>query len=722
MKSLISKLLDKVAGQGETPAPTAFVFTAETKTKAPERLLDITQIIDDEAVKANVKNYGVKGEVLVGSVSKNGEYEFDIGGKPPVLKELHVLATKTISLCESLVSFAKAPYTNYRKELEALLGIQTEEERKDSFLKQNGEAITREVSDAEKPLIEIKAKEEKRINARDKKEEAAEKRKKISNEQYGSYPPEKRAIPLWLYLGIAAFILPPETMLNSGALDAIESDLQSWFILPTAITITVLMALTGHFIGFFIGNKSHKALVGIVLGAALLMLGIVFFLRAQGIQSAFVLTFINLAVFLLMSGLSYFRYKDEPYFRADEAYTKWQNLESVLQEEIDTIKKTAKDSVSGIYDKWNARASEAVEAEIRPLKLEILRLLREEEAFDSYFKTHVLNPINAMYHDFITRAEVNFIKARKKNGLPVLVSEPKGETQEEPIEEVEVEVEPEDELRAGGDYTGNGFISLEDLQKGFYALLIGLCLCGVSACTEDAPPKHTEIVVIGDASIARDDSIALPTAEQQLSFILGSIGFTPYSNHLSVTRDHIRVQVTHIGDTSFPPIQTIELPEGEPIWSMVKSKRRAMQKAFIEDTREAINVHTQPKGLASSRVFDCLCRVLPPLVKSGADNRAVFLTSDLLEHSDIEDFYTLYARMPDKLQTIKDRFEDHCPALKEVSLSGIGFTAVYLPDESRDKSTRYARNFWEMYIQGKGGEINFMPNLPNVKSIPAAHR
>ena len=721
MRNLVNKLLGKSkAEQEETPATTAFIFTAETNTKAPDRLLDITQIINDEAVKANVDQFKAEGEVMADSVSKNSEYEFDIDGKPPVLKELHVLATKTISLCESLVSFAKAPYTNYRKELEALISIETEEERKDAFLKQNGEAITREVSEAEKSLIEVKAKEEEMRNAKGKKEEAADTRKKISNEQYGGHPVDKRAIPLWLYLLILVAIIPPETMLNVGALDAIESDLQSWFVLPTAMTITGMIALSAHFLGLFIGNKSHKGLIAVALGAAVMMLGIVFFLRANGIQSAFVLTFINLAAFLLMSGLSYIYHKDEAYFKADEAHIRWRDAEGDLQQEIDTIEKTAKDGVSGIYDKWNAKAAKAVEKEVKPLKLEILRLMREEEAFDSYFKTHVLNPVNAMYHDFITRAEINFIKARKKNGLPALISDAKDEPVEEVIETYEAEPEPDPKMN--GHHNGNGLGRLEDFQKGFYSLLMGLFLFGVSACTnEDVPPQHTDIVVIGDASISQQDSVSLPTPEQQLSFILGSIDFIPYDDRLSVTRDHIRVQVTHIGETSFPPIQTIELEEGEPFWSMVKSKRRAAQEAFIEDTRKAIKEHTQPKGLASSRVFDCFCQVLPAMIKSDSDIKQVFITSDLLEHSDIDDFYTLYARMPGKFETIKDRFETHCPALKEASLSGIEFIAVYLPDEKRDKSTRYARMFWEMYIQNKDGVIEFMPNLPDVKSMQIAH-
>ena len=702
MKNLLAKVLGTL-GQGKSsPASRPFGFVA---TKAGQRLFKVTQIVDDKAVKAHVDDFKTEGEVLVGAVAKNGEYEYEIGGQPPAVQELYALATKTITLCTALVDFAKAPYTNARNEVEALRHMQTDEARKEAFLQQNGEAINREVADAEKPLIEIKAKTEEMRHARDKKEEAAEKRKKISKEKYGGFPPVARAIALWLYAIILVFILPTETMLNVGALDSIESDLQSWFVWPTALTITSMIALAAHFLGVFMGNKSHKGLIAICLATAVLMLGIVFFLRAHGIQSAFVLTFINLAACLLMSGLSYIRHKDELYFRADEACIKWQNVESRLQKEIDTIEKTATDSVSAIYDRWNASAMQAVKEDVEHLELEILRLERAEEAFDNYLATHVIEPVRAMHEDFVTRTRCNFIKARQKNGMPV-----------PPIVQ---EDEVQDDETGGDTYSENGW-DVDGKHTGFCSLLVAVLLLGFTACTQDVPPKHIDMVVIGDASIAVEDSASLPTSEQQLAFIFEGIGFNAYEDYLSVTRNHIRMRVTHIGETSFPPVQTIELEEGEPLWSMVKSKRRAVQKTFIEEASAAIEVHTKPKGLSSSRVFDCLCHVLPPLVNSDADRRTVLITSDLLEHSDVEDFYTLNGRMPDAFLTIKNRFETHCPALKEASFSGIDFTAVYLPDKMRDKSTRHARAFWAMYIRDKGGQIEFLPNLPDVKSTYAA--
>ncbi len=714
MRKRISKLFGPKKQEQEAPVSTGdIVYTTTTDTKAPPRVLDITETTDDNAVKARLDQFKAEGEVLTNSVSKNGEYEFDINGKPPVLNQLEALTAKTISSCTQIVSAAKAQYTNYRKELEGLLNLQTEEERKDAFLKRHAEAITREVSQAEKPLSEIPAKTEQMRDARGKKEEAADKRKKISEEEYDGYPPHKRAILLFLYALIVVGILPTETMLNIGALDAVESDLQARFVLPTAMTITAMIALAAHFLGVFIGNKSHKGLIGVALGAAVMMLGIVFFLRANGIESAFVLTFINVAAFLLMSGLSYIYHKDEPIFRADEAKTKWRDVESGLREEIETIKKTAKDKKAAIYDRWNAKANEAVEQQVKPLKLEILRLTSDEEAFDSYLKTRILDPIRAMHRDFTTRAEINFCKARQKNGLPVMTPDAGAEAQNE---DTQVTEEESSKPQSNGQHGGNGLGRLSDLKNGLHSLLVALCCFGLTACTEDIPPKSIDVLVIEDASIAVKDSASLPTPEQQLAYILGRADFTPYEDRLSVTPDNIRVRITSIGETSFPPVQEIELESGGPAGRMVKSKRRAAQQAFINETRATIEAHTIAKGLPSSRIFDCLCRVLPPFVNAAADKKTVLIASDLLEHSEVEDFYTLHSRMPDQFARIKDRLETHCSALKDISFEGIDFTAVYLPtDKARDKSTRYARMFWEMYIKGKGGRIEFLPNLPDVK-------
>lgn len=705
----MKKIFNKIFGrkeQGETPVFAEFVVAVKNINKEPQRLSEINEIVDDETIKANIQKFNTVAETLVGSVIKNGEYRFDINGNPPVLKELGILAEKTKSICEAIVSFAKAPYTQYRIELETRLAQQTDEDRRDYFLDQNGESITCEISEAEKPLLDIKSKKIKVINARNRKEEAWAKRDKISKDQYGGFSPEKGVIHGFLYWIIAAFIIPTETVLNFGALDVMESDLQVWFIAPTALTITMMIAGAAHFLGFFIGNKSHKGLILTAFITAALMLGMVFYIRINGVESAFVLTFINLAAFILMSGLSFYRYKDSKYHTADESFNKWQDEESQLEHEIALIEKTAEDTKTGILNKWKAKATTAVNEQIKPLKLEILQLVREEEVFDVYLKTHVIEPIDVAHKDYSTRAEINFIKARKKNGLDIpVVSSPKDDL----VEEYEVETVSDVEIN------GKPFGGMEDLQKGFYSILAVLCFFCFTACTEQSV-RQVDIVFIGDGSIEVKDSIALPSVDQNLSFVFDSIEFKPYSNYTEVVRDKIRVQVMAIGETSFPPIQTFALSAGESMWRMVKSKRRAEQKSFVENIRPAVQESMTPLGLPSSHVFDCLCRVLPPLVKSGADKKMVLMISDLLELSEVENFYKLSSHMPNKLQKIADRFESHCPGMKDLSLAGINFTAVYLPDKERDKVTRYSRMFWEMYFQSKGGQIDFLPNLPKANS------
>jgi hypothetical protein len=729
MKNLITKLLGKNAGQGKTPVATAVVFT-QTKTLAPKRLQKITDIVDDEAVQDHIGKFKIEGELLVDAVSKYGEYEYELeNGSPAVLKEVSVLAEKTISLCTSMVIYAKTPYTKYREELEYLLNRKSREERENEFLDQNIETINREISEAEKPLLEIKSKEYEAKQARDKKDEAKSKRSKISKEKYGGHPPTKRAVSKWVYGGFISLLAPTETMLNSGALDTIESDLQTWFILPTALTITGMIAMAAHFLGVFIANKSSRGLIAITVTSSILMLGIIFFLRANGIQSAFVLTFINVAAFLLMTGLSYLRHKDDAYFKADQAYLKWSESESDLYQEIATITKTAEDDKSAIYDKWKVEAATTVKKEVEPLKLEILRLEREEELFDNYLKTKILDPLHAMRQDFLTRAEINYVKARMDNKLPVwehvVKAKPEEESVEEDIETYEAEIDVDENFTFNEHYRANGFNHGDDIKKGFYTLLMIVSFFGVTSCVtdrkEEVPPEHIEMIVVNDASISKKDSVAIPTSEQQLAFMMDVIGFEPYQDYLSVTRDQVRLQVTFIGDTSFPPVKTVELNEGVPIWKMVKSKRREEQKVFIEDALAAITEYAPPQGLPSSHVFDCLCQVIPPLVASDASQKKVLMISDLLEYSDAENFYTLYKRMPGEFESIKDHLEDYCPALKDLSFEGIDFTAVYLPDEDRDKATRNARKFWEMYINSKDGKIDFKANLPDVKPQIARH-
>lgn len=715
--------------QGATPAASATTLRSGKTSERAVILIDVSDTVDQKTIQRRLDEFEREGNVLVNSVSKNGEYKHVIDGKPPVLRALQALGTKTIGVCTSVVEYAKAPFTHAREELEATLGLKSKEERRDYFLEQNGEAISAEVAKAEEPLMEAKTKKAEMETARNRKEEAAAKRQKIANETYGGYPPDPTLLHGALYWCVLVVLFIIESLLNYGALDSIDSDLNFWAIGPTSLILSGMIALAAHFTGSLLANKSEKALIWVVGISGTLILGIVFWLRMNGLASTGILTLINVSASLLTAGLSYLRHRDDPYFQAEAAFIKWQGRENRLQKEIDGLEKLVTGNVSRVYDRWNAKAARFVEAEVAPLEREILRQKRAEEALDNYLKTKVLDKVQAVYQELCVKAEINFVKARQNNDLPetiaskptdVPVSEAVKEAEE--VETYEAEEMDDEEVRAqtGGYFKMNGAGRAGDLDTGFYSLLWGLILFGFTACATGDSPQHTEALVIGDGSIKMVDSAALPSPAQQASFLLGQIGF-PYGDPLAITQDAVRVRITQIGETSFPVIQTLELASGGPLWSMVKTKRRKEQALFSQDLTAAIKEATAPMGLPSSYVFDCLCQTLPALADTEADQKIVLIISDMLEYSEVEDFYTLAVRLAGGYGQVVKTLELRCPALHGVDLSGISITAVYLPDSKRDKATRAARQFWSRYIQSKGGVIEFLPNLPAAKPAQAIH-
>lgn len=716
-------LLMKV--QGATPAPKA----KNEEEKTPVRLADIKDIVDVKTIDETMAEFKNQVEVLVSAVGKNEEYiSVDASGLSPREGELHATGKKTLNLCRSMVEYEQNPYTMRREMFEDELNGETQEQRKERFLQSHASEIGQEVADAEKPLAKIAEMENQQRRAKHKKEQAHSLRDKILATSYGGSEPLPNMLHTWVYWAIVAVLLPVEGILNFAALDALkDGSLPTMFLIPVAATLSLMMAGGGHFLGSFTAAKAHKGAIASALMVCILLLGIIFYLRDAG--SDFILSFINLGAVLLLTALSYLRHKDEAFFQVEKDGLTWAREEEQLGTQMFEIKKSAETETRAIYDRWNAKAAKFVRNEIKPLKTEIAKLKREESAFANFIETYIVTPINAIYFDGAQRLRSNLAKARRVNGLPLVpVNTPikpleGGGTPQPPppvnMPPVELEVEPEVIHHHNGNGQAskrNGLFPWDNINM--LPFLFALMMMGMG-CAPDAPVQVKEVVYIGDWSIAPKDSIYLPTIDEQVSFLISQTGIE--TEGLAVSRDNIRLTATHIGDTRFPSVDKIELEEGKPDWKMVKSKRRTAQKEFAEQVRASIAKHGTPKGLESSHVMSCLCQVLPKLSSSDADEKTVFINSDMIEYSDTENFYSLKTRMPKGYDKIVARLDAACPPMQDVSLNGIELTAVYLPNVKVDKTAHYTREFWKRYIEDKGGSIKFLPNLPKIPSKHVAH-
>ena len=662
---------------------------------ASNLLLDIKEIVDHSTIQKYLLTFKREGELLIGSIAKNGVYKDIMEGTTPIIFKIKSNAKKTTAICKALIDRAKFPYKQERINCEEHLKSYTDDEHKNNFLEQNKEEILSEVANSQKPLSKVNSYNNEATIARNKKEEAASLMQNICNKLYDGYRPIHKAIHGWLYFVILIICLPTELVLHMNALqDLPDQDLSFGLLLPIALTLTFLMTLSAHFSGSWIAKGLSRVLIYGAIITGLITVFITLYIRS-GAGSAFILSFVNLAIYILLIALSYVHTKPQNYFEAEKAFKYWLGVEDNFWAKIDDIKKTAKADDSNITDKWNTRSSKYLNS----LKKEILELKRAEAIIDNYLETNVQDPIKALEDDFTTHAKIELYKARKKNGLNELIDD-----------------QQESNNHKNNDHVNNtkfnGFKS--DIHTVILALIMMFAVTGCGYISE--PPIFNDIVVISDSSIEHKDSLALPSVGQQVSYVLSKVNFTPHNDTMNVIRDRIRVRLTKIVDTSFPPIQTIELDGVASVWSMVKSKRRIEQTNFVQDFYESLVKYSPPKGLKTSHVVDCFCEILPPLAKSNASNKLVFIVSDLLENSNFEHFYTLGNNITNQFNTISDNIDNHCHALKNIDLNGIEFTAVYLPNIETDNHIRQSKVFWKKYIEGKGGTFSFVPNLPEVKS------
>ena len=478
------------------------------------------------------------------------------------------------------------------------------------------------------------------------------------------------------------------------------------YLKPIAATIAFMIALGGHYLGKLLSWNISKWAIISPASVMIILLGIVFYVRFNGAQSAFVLFFLNVAAGILVTFLSYMRHKDDQYFIPDDIAARLGKEKDRLGRDIINLKNGVEAETQRVYDHWHAKASAFVQAETRRLKKEIANCDKAITAFDNYRRTQVYIPIEAIYTEAIHKLRVGIIQSRKKEGLNLMSFD-------------DIPIKPLVFYKDGGTYKSrqNGWI--KGIRK-FNILLAVLVVffLGLMSCDSEAPaPLFKETVYIGDHSIEKQDSAALPSVEDQISFLFTSIDFSPYVDSMAVTRDRIKVTLTHIGATSFPPIFTMELEQGKPHNEMVKSKRRKVQKRFVEEVWQEVAVRSQLKGLSYSYVDACLCQVLVPLVHSSADVKRVLIVSDMILNTPVigVNFYRMGRRLTDEYDNMVRKLDEACPAMLDIDMSGIQITVVYLPFGKDDDIARHTRTFWTKYINSKGGQIEFLPNLPRAQ-------
>lgn len=703
-KSLFSRLRRSSLGEGMQSnhrTRRADDVAAFTPVKQPTSIENEVDMADIRSTITELEN---RVEMLADSVRQDGRYDDLQSGISPLEATIRSECNKAGRKCLMEAAYIRDNAVNLRADMAEQLNAETAAQRKERFIQQNAEQMNQELVAAEKPLLNIPVLKQEQSRTQQNKERAEAKRDKVHEKDYDGMTPIKGFFQKpWVYLSVVAVVLPVEVTMVSEAIDKLsDNNFRPMEIEFIAGTIAFMMALGGHLTGVLLSRKTGKLLAVAPASVVVILLAIVCYVRFNGAESAFVLFFINVAAVILVTLLSYYRHKDDAYFKAEGEASRLARAKVSLGSRISQIEKAVEAEKQRVYDHWNAKALAFVRGETGRLKDIIADCDRKISAYDNYLENRIVGPIEGIYEGAVQGLRTNINLARRQNDLESVSFD------SSPIRPLDFYNNVTKDLPSKNGSEGG--------RDGLYAACITLLLLvfSLAGCAPEPESLSREGIYIADWSINQEDSSALPPVADQIAFLFSSLEFEPYSDTMAVTKDALKITVTHIDRTSFPPLYTVELKEGETYRRMIKSHRRTAQKEFIKRVEHEITAQFKPQGLPYSYVQACLCESLAPLARSQADVKQVLIVSDMILYNpDMGvNFYRYGNTLMDNYETVAQKLDIACPAMSEANLGGIEITAVYLPKVEDDVVATQTRRFWEKYLSEKGAKIEFKANLP----------
>lgn len=233
------------------------------------------------------------------------------------------------------------------------------------------------------------------------------------------------------------------------------------------------------------------------------------------------------------------------------------------------------------------------------------------------------------------------------------------------------------------------------LQSKLIVVFIFL-ICGFS-CGEKPTSNYTHTAVIVDITASSKE--ALPSGPSIVENIRKKTG--------NINDVH-RVSFTFLDDMSGSPFKefSIEGPQGGAMMENPKKRQRLVDTYFDEMTSSITElIAKEDNDKASSKIYAKLCRSLDFLAKSEANIKQMYIYSDMLENSELANFYK--SSELDKFST--DPKSVYNQILAQVctlpDLTGITiFINPYRTPET-DTSVNKAEVFWKSLFESLGAEV-----------------
>ena len=670
--------------------------------------------VDEDTLTEHVKDLGETAGVETIRVLQDNHYDvIDERGVSPIEDTLHTLCSAALNICCAIVGKNRISYETQGMELKQKLNSKTHDERKEAYLQDKAEVIDRQLEKAEKPLRNQARFEGLLSNAKRSMNRCKIRRDHILKTVYNNMIPVKTWIEKH-YWKIVFAMLFPEALGTLSTVEVMpENNLPLPLILPIVGGISVSLLYAGDICGALFARmrKTGLRVKTLIVPVAVIFfnLFIIMYIRYNTPEGAFILSLVNVAIVALVSFLSYLKHRRADYFDVADEYIRQEKKVAKYTDKIRNNQKKTEANRQAVYNKFNAQAERAVTEQEDGLNDQILANEKILKTFDAYARTQVFIPINAIYKTAIQAVRSNVISARQEHGLtPVFFTNT-------PIRPL---YDP-----SGGGASGNPSSSKGGGIRKIASVITILVLMGLfSACggaggydeqRSFEKSDYREVIYISDKSIATKDSVALPSFQDQLSYVFDMIDFEPYENPGTIAKDGYRVTLSEITNTSFPASYTVMVPPvNGSVFTLVKNHRIKGQKAFIDEVSTIMSHLYRPEGLPHSYVVECLCEALSTGEAAVHRPRSVFVVSDLLHHAPDFSFYQYGARLMDHYDDLAAKADAVCPAFTENGLSGVEITAVYLPGVRDDMISKASRNFWTQYVRERGGIIRFLPNLP----------
>lgn len=469
---------------------------------------------------------------------------------------------------------------------------------------------------------------------------------------------------------------------------------------PNAMALLIGLGLSVYLIlAAHLAGEAYSKKIWWQLCLSVLMAGLLFAVISVFRSGDVILASINMVVFLLGTCFSYHRTQNRRFFLMENRITTLTQQKGLAQKEIKEIEKMAIEEKEAIYAEFWEKAEELANRERIVMQNAVDTRTVHLRELDNYLMEKT-SEINSLYYETICLYRNSNEKERQRQGYDFVnywrENDPPSSLQTERVEHF------------SNNHKKNGaFNGLSSVMTTLLLLVFSIFF-GATGCT-DAPPRHTDAVVIVDITSSSDQNTV-----QDDSLIAQYIVEQIYKMDGSATRDYGTVTISSVGETSFQQTSSIILKPGKSYLLETEKVRENEIADFKKNIQTAIGQRQDKIGdQHNSQVYRNLCQHLPRLAKSNAERKALLIFSDLIEHTSSKVSFYQYKNNPEKIiedyEKISGVFSTDCEL---GDLSGIEITVVHLPHPNHDEIFVNAKKFWQKYLLAHGAStVTFVSNI-----------